>query len=213
MWPQRRTRESRVERDDRDNSLPHRSPTWRRSRSPTGRSRSPPQRRSRSRSPPRRATHNTVSPPRRADDLRPPISWEAQLQQRRAASTVGASSVQPARWAPPTSTVPCRFFGSVAGCRRQNCHFRHADSGQQLQQQQQQQLQQPQGMPHQLLPPPQPVRQLPRAPLPQPMGQPQHRPPLSARLDVRVPERPCAPRLPVASAAHQASSLLRMAQH
>ena len=45
------------------------------------------------------------------------------------------------------------------------------------------------------LPPPQPARQLPRPPPPpQPMGQPQHRPPA----------------LPVASAAHQASSRLEL---
>lgn len=175
------SRASRPPRGDRDHGLPHRSrsPSWRRSRSP-------PQRRSRSR-----------SPPRRADDLRSLTSWEAQQQQRRRAPFEGGRA--------PRATGPrCRFFGSQAGCKKgRDCNFTHVTSGQQPQRSQQ--LQQQQEVERQwleavedeawhALPPPQPVRHLPRAPPPQPTGPSGARPPdaahqASSRLELRMTPR------------------------
>ena len=181
------SRESRPPRGDRDHSLPHRSrsPSWRRSRSP-----------------------------RRADDLRAPMSWESQQQQRRPPLLASAAAVG-LRRAPfeggraPTATGPrCRFFGSKAGCRKgRDCNFTHVTSGQQPQRSQQLQQQQPQRSQQQqqeverqrleavedeawrALPPPQPVRHLPRPPPPPPTGPSGARPP---------------------DAAHQASSRLEL---
>ena len=98
------------------------------------RSRSPPQRRSRS--PQRRS--RSRSPSRRADGLRPPLSWETrQQQQRERAPFEGGRAYAAPR-------PPCRFFGTRAGCRKGlNCNFAHITSGQQPQQPQQPQPPQP----------------------------------------------------------------------
>ena len=176
QWSQKSTghtqqwsRESRPARGDRDHSLPHRS------RSPIGHGRSPPQRKSHS--PPQRHS-GSGSPPRRADDLRPRMSWEAQQQQRRHAPFEGGR-------APTATGRRCRFFGSLAGCKKgRDCNFAHVTSGQQPQQPQRREPTEA----WRAQPPPQPVRHLPRAPPPQPTG----------------------PSTPVASAAHQVRSRLEL---
>ena len=118
------SRETRPAGGDRDHiSLPRRS-------------RSPPQRRSRS--PQRRS--RSRSPSRRADGLRPPLSWETRQQQRERAPFEGGRAYAAPR-------PPCRFFGTRAGCRKgRDCNFAHityAPSGQQPQQPQQPQRREP----------------------------------------------------------------------
>ena len=115
------SRETRPAGGDRDHtSLPRRS-------------RSPPQRRSRS--PQRRS--RSRSPSRRADGLRPPLSWETRQQQRERAPFEGGRAYAAPR-------PPCRFFGTRAGCRKgRDCNFAHITSGQQPQQPQQPQRREP----------------------------------------------------------------------